>query len=157
MRMGSIGRSVDPNEHVLAPDDRSNANDFAEEMSGNTLEIQADAAIVNGLARHSPDFSSIWLFGKYYEFTPLQAAIVAILWDAWRQGTPGVSQPHLLRKSGAPVTGRLADIFRSSTAWGEAILCSRRNVYRLEVAFRPRSGVSERSDRFGRSRRGAHR
>lgn len=110
----------------------------------NCLRAEAELAIREGKATHSVDFASVWWFGTYYEFTPLQAGVVSVLWAAWENGAPGVGQPHLLRHAGAPPTIRLANIFHTSKAWGEMIVCSRKNVYRLDVpdnSFKQRSVI----------------
>lgn len=56
----------------------------------NCLRAEAELAIREGKATHSVDFASVWWCGTYYEFTPLQAGVVSVLWAAWENGTPGV-------------------------------------------------------------------
>jgi hypothetical protein len=71
-------------------------------------------------ASHSPDFASINWFGKPYGFTPTQRRIVAVLWQAWEQGTPDVSEQTILREAESD-SGGLRMLFRGSPAWDELI------------------------------------
>lgn len=73
-------------------------------------------------ARHSPDFRSVHWFGTEYGFTTTQAAIVQVLWKNWKQGTPDVSDAHLLVEPGVRESSRLVDIFRKSPAWNTMIV-----------------------------------
>lgn len=70
---------------------------------------------------YSPDCRSVRWFGSDYSFTPTQAAIVAELLRAWKQGTPDVGHETLLQKAGAE-TQRLADLFRNHLAWRTMIV-----------------------------------
>lgn len=62
-------------------------------------------------ARHSPDFRSCRWFGLDFDFTPAEAAIVGLLWAAWENGTPWVSQAWLLEQAGCD-SKRIQDVFR---------------------------------------------
>jgi hypothetical protein len=75
-------------------------------------------------ARHSADFRSIHWFGTDYVFTVAQAAVVALLWQEWENGTPVVGHRYLL--DGAKLSNdRLADVFKEKgryhPAWGSLI------------------------------------
>lgn len=83
---------------------------------------------------HSTDFHSVRWYGQRHTFTHEQAAVVKLLWKAWRNGTPDLSQEHLLEQSKSEGR-RLRDIFKQRdemhAAWGTMIVESRRGVYRL--------------------------
>lgn len=82
-------------------------------------------------ARHSLDFCSVVWFGKsYLPFTPTQAAIVRILWDAWLNDTPDVRQDTLLSEANSD-SGRVADVFKDHPAWGAMIQSKHRGTFRL--------------------------
>lgn len=71
--------------------------------------------------KHSPDFRSINWFGERYSFTPTQAAVVKILWQAWSEGVPEVGVAYLLENSGSEAA-RLPDLFRTHPAWKTLIV-----------------------------------
>jgi hypothetical protein len=75
-------------------------------------------------ARHSPDFRSVHWYGTDYTFNEAQAAIVAVLWEAWENGTPDVGHRTLLDKAKVAYD-RLPDVFKvkgeSHPAWGTMI------------------------------------
>lgn len=71
--------------------------------------------------RHSPDFSSVHWHGHDYTFSKGQAAIVVLLWKAWKHGTPEMKHESLLERSGSDCE-RLAPIFQGNPAWGEMIV-----------------------------------
>jgi hypothetical protein len=75
-------------------------------------------------ARHSPDFRSVHWFGTDYAFTAAQAAVVAVLWQAWENGTPDVGHRYLLDTAKLN-NDRLLDVFkekgRNHPAWGSMI------------------------------------
>jgi hypothetical protein len=75
-------------------------------------------------ARHSPDFRSVHWFGTAYDFNEAQAAVVAVLWGAWEQGTPGVGHRTLLAAAKVEYD-RLPDVFKVKgqyhPAWGAMI------------------------------------
>jgi hypothetical protein len=81
-------------------------------------------------ARHSPDFRSVHWFGTDYTFTANQAACVKTLWQAWKNGTPGVGKETLLSDADAR-TERVDHIFRDNPAWKTMICASAKGVYRL--------------------------
>jgi hypothetical protein len=75
-------------------------------------------------ARHSPDFRTVHWFGTSYDFNEAQAAVVAVLWAAWEQGTPGVGHRTLLAAAKVEYD-RLPDVFKVKgqyhPAWGTMI------------------------------------
>lgn len=83
------------------------------------------------VARHSPDFRTVWWYGQKYTFTATQAAVVRILWEAKENDTPDVGQAELLTSVGAE-SPRLVDVFKRSPAWGVVIVPGERaGSYRL--------------------------
>jgi hypothetical protein len=74
-------------------------------------------------ASHSCDFASVNWFGTSYAFTPTQRRIVAVLWTAWEQGTPDVSQKAVLEEAMSDSTN-LRELFRGHAAWKTMIQCS---------------------------------
>ncbi len=81
--------------------------------------------------RHSSDFRSVYWYGTDHNFTPTQAAIVRLLWEAWQAGAPDVSQETLLEQSGSE-SKRLRDVFRGHEAFGTMIAAGEsRGSFRL--------------------------
>jgi hypothetical protein len=85
------------------------------------------------LPRHSPDFRSVNWFGVSYAFTPLQAACVRVLWEAWENGTPEVSGERLLESSDTDRdTKRIDTVFQNHPAWKTVIVSgTTKGSYRL--------------------------
>lgn len=71
-------------------------------------------------ARHSDDFRQVRWFGRDFEFTPAQAAIVDVLWRHWENGTPRVGADPLLHAADM-VSDRVSHLFKGSEAWGTMI------------------------------------
>jgi hypothetical protein len=75
-------------------------------------------------ARHSPDFRSVHWYGTDYTFTEAQAAVVALLWEAWENRTPDVGHRTLLANAKLS-NDRLPDVFKEKgilhRAWGKMI------------------------------------
>jgi hypothetical protein len=84
-------------------------------------------------ARHSPDFSSLSWNGTLYSFTPMQAAIVKILWQAAANDTPGVHAATLLAEVESHMKeSRIGPLFHRNPAWKTLIIRgARRGNYRL--------------------------
>lgn len=81
--------------------------------------------------RHSPDFRSVDWFGTKYEFTGSQAAVVEILWKAWKNGTPSVGDHYILQKISSECK-YLKDLFRRNPAYMNMIRPSKtRGSHRL--------------------------
>lgn len=84
------------------------------------------------VARHSPDFRCVNWFGTNYTFTPLQAAIVKQLWEAWESGVPDVGGATLIENAGDDVeVNRVDQVFRNKPAWGTMIISTSKGTYRL--------------------------
>ncbi len=86
-------------------------------------------------ARHSPDFRSVVWFGDEYSFTGNQAACVKVLWEAWKNGTPDVSDATLLEAAGIE-TKRLDHVFKQGRhpAWGVVIVAgATKGTHRLHA------------------------
>jgi hypothetical protein len=82
-------------------------------------------------AAHSPDFRCINWYGTEYTFTPNQAAIVKILWEAWENGTPDVGQETL--RAQAEVESRIDRLFLGHAAWKNLIVPGKtRGTLRLQ-------------------------
>jgi hypothetical protein len=60
---------------------------------------------------HGPGFRSVHWFGTEHSFTTGQAACVRILWEAWENRTPEVSEQAILEVSGSS-GDRLRDLFK---------------------------------------------
>ena len=94
--------------------------------------------------RHSPDFRCVsWFDGVEFHFSAMQAAVVEILWGAWENRTPVVSQAHLLTEVDSRCN-RLLDLFRrgpGKRAWGTLIIRGpAKGTFRLNVPGGPSSG-----------------
>jgi hypothetical protein len=72
--------------------------------------------------RHSEDFRSVDWNGTQYFFTATQAAVVMALWQAWKNGTPVLSDETLIERAGLADNARLRDSFRDHPAWGTMIV-----------------------------------
>jgi hypothetical protein len=74
--------------------------------------------------RHSKDFRSVHWYGANYDFSEVQAAIIAVLWAACENGTPSVGHRTLLADAKAEYD-RLPDVFKPKgeyhAAWGTMI------------------------------------
>ena len=82
-------------------------------------------------ARHGCDYRSVVWFGTDYTFSSYQAACVAVLWDAWQNGTPEVGDDTVLMKAECE-TKRLRDMFRSHPAWRNMIIVGKsKGTHRL--------------------------
>jgi hypothetical protein len=80
---------------------------------------------------HSADYRSVRWDGARYSFTPTQAIIIHLLWDAMDAGTPSVSQEKLIEEADSNAD-TLRDLFRSSKAWQTLIVSgTSKGTYRL--------------------------
>jgi hypothetical protein len=84
-------------------------------------------------ARHSTDFCSVLWNGVEYAFTPMQAAIVRMLWESLDNGTPDVHASTLLAYADSELQeARLDPLFFRHPAWKAMIIRGRcRGTYRL--------------------------
>ncbi|MBX3442855.1 MAG: hypothetical protein KF774_10645 [Planctomyces sp.] len=82
-------------------------------------------------ASHSPDFRSVNWFGQAHSFTPKQAAIVKVLWDAWENRTPVLGEAYIVET--AEIEGsRVAPIYRQHGAWKTMIVSAGKGMLRLQ-------------------------
>ncbi len=75
------------------------------------------------IANHSPDFRSVNWEGMVFSFTPGQAAVVKVLFNAWQIGAPDVGDSTLLDavdREAPP--DRLDTFFREHPAWDTMIV-----------------------------------
>jgi hypothetical protein len=94
----------------------------SERMAKTRTSAFPPACEVQALARdHSPDFRMVRWDGNVYPFTPAQAAIVGILWQAWERKVPDVGNETLLAEARLD-TKRVKDIFKKHPAWGKMIV-----------------------------------
>ena len=92
-------------------------------------------------ARHSQDFASVLWNGVEYSFSPMQAAIVKMLWKALANDTPDVHASTLLAYAESQMQeNRLDPLFFRHPAWKTLIIRGpRRGTYRLN----PDAGLEE--------------
>ena len=102
--------------------ERLGRNSDSDEAARHRVEDANDTVLSQSPARHSPDFRCVHWFGTKYTFTASQAAIIEIMWNAWEQRTPDISDAHLLERSGLGKGSRLVDIFRNHPAWKRLIV-----------------------------------
>ena len=86
-------------------------------------------------ARCSDDFRSVWWFGTHYSFTTNQSKVVEVLWKAWKNKTPEVSDTTLLDASGGDAK-RIRDVFketgnRTNDGWQTMIQRVRKDTLKL--------------------------
>jgi hypothetical protein len=91
------------------------------EWVARTLGARAAASAEPARTAHSLDYRSVWWFGRSLHFTKTQAAVVALLWQAWEAGTPDVGGETLLEAVGSD-SKRLAEVFKGHPAWGSMIV-----------------------------------
>lgn len=87
-------------------------------MDGDTTDHKKSNA---PLAALSPDGASINWYGQTFTFTPQQRPVLGALWDARKEGLPGLSAEHLLAIADAKKKVRLPDLFKGSPAWNTLI------------------------------------
>jgi hypothetical protein len=105
-------------------------------VAGVRLAIASPVAGCQGIPPVSENYRCVNWYGKLYHFTELQAKVMEVLFAAWKEGVPDVSQTYLLRKVGSD-SSRLHDLFRRSEAWDRIIVAGEASsTYRL--ASRPR-------------------
>ncbi len=84
--------------------------------------------------RHSADYRSVAWDGADHIFTPTQAAVVRLLWEAADNGTPCVGQEKLLEDAGSTAES-LREVFREGgvqhPAWGVMLVPGEKRTYRL--------------------------
>jgi hypothetical protein len=99
--------------------------------SGRELRVAwPDPPPAEGACSHSPDFREVLWYGTTYRFSPVQAAVVQVLWKAWETGTPEVGSGSLLKAAGSE-TGHPRDLFRRHDAWGVMLGPTGTGTFRL--------------------------
>jgi hypothetical protein len=85
-------------------------------------------------ARHSPDFSTVLWNGVEHTFTPTQAAIVQLLWQALAGGVPEIHANTLLAHAESDIKdGHLGPLFFRNPAWKTLVVRGkRRGTYCLD-------------------------
>lgn len=90
-------------------------------------------------ARHSNDFRSVHWFNHEFTFTPNQAKCVNVLWNAWANGTPDVSEAYILETAEVQSV-RLRDVFKQKSglhpAWKTMIQSGLKRGTRRLVALK---------------------
>jgi hypothetical protein len=76
------------------------------------------------------DYQRVSYNGLELHFGPVQAAIVAILHQAFLDDSPWCSGKAILERAGS-VSPRMADVFKSQPHWRKLIISDRRGLYRL--------------------------
>ena len=83
--------------------------------------------------RHSPDYATVTLDGQAYHLSPLRAAAVRVLHEAYLQGVPELHGQYILVAIESNSTG-LSDVFKRSPAWGTLVVSgATRGAYRLNI------------------------
>lgn len=113
----------------------------AEDQGLPALTSQPEALTMQPVV--SEDFCSLTIGEQRYIFSPTQAAVVRILWNAWVARTPAVFGESILEGSGSQ-GARVRDIFKISgkemhPAWGKLIVKDGRNRYFLNFPEKSRS------------------
>lgn len=97
------------------------------------LAIEATSAAISdgslSSARHSADFVSVNWFGTVYVLSTHQAACVRVMWEAWENRTPILSESTIQEAAG--VDSPLRHVFRKHPAWGVLIVSPSKGRYRL--------------------------
>ncbi|HEX5272039.1 MAG TPA: hypothetical protein VFW33_16195 [Gemmataceae bacterium] len=102
--------------------------------------ISAPVAKSPFVARHSADFRSVvWNGIRYGPFTPTQAAVIAILWEAFENDTPDVGSGYVMERAGSDRSDqRVASVFgvtaEGQRFWSEVVTSKARGSYRLRQA-----------------------
>jgi hypothetical protein len=78
------------------------------------------------------DFEEITLGARTYNFGPIQAKVVRILYEAANTESPWRHGKQVLAEAGSSCT-RLADLFKTQPDWRELIQSDRRGKYRLNL------------------------
>lgn len=78
------------------------------------------------------DFEELTLGARTYNFGPIQAKVVSILYHAANTDSPWRHGKQVLAEAGSSCT-RLADLFKTQPEWRELIQSDRRGKYRLNL------------------------
>jgi hypothetical protein len=93
-------------------------------------------------ARHGPDFCTVVWNGVEYVFSPMQAAIVRVLWEALANDTSEVHASTLLAQADSQLKeDRIDPLFFRHPAWKTMIVRGqRRGTCRLD----PHAGLQKK-------------
>lgn len=129
---------------LSARGDEESVREFLLRMRAWCLRVRPDRSEAVGLSAarglgdekriaHSPDFRSVLWYNTEYSFTPQQAEIVRILWEAFECSTPDVDATLLLSTDfTGSAAKRVRDVFRKSPAWKTMIVRGgSKGTYRL--------------------------
>jgi hypothetical protein len=106
------------------------------------LQTRSAMPPADSTATHSDDYTSVDWFGVGYRFTKgQQAESVRVLWEAWQNKTPTLSEKTIGEKIGSSGDNfQLAKVFRKKKkrggyalheAWGKMIVRSAKGTYQL--------------------------
>jgi hypothetical protein len=85
------------------------------------------------ILRVSPDGRSVNLRGEVFTFTPTQARVFEILYDAYKNGTPEISETHIIHILGYE-KGKVKDVFKRHANWQKLIVKGeRKDTFRLNI------------------------
>jgi hypothetical protein len=116
---------------------------FAVNLEALLLELIEPPPDQPGKRSHSPDFRAVSWDGRTYQLTPMQAAVVRMLWEAWGAGAPDVGQRTLLVAADS-CADRLRDVFRHCQAWGTLVVPGgSKGTYRLARADMPADTLAD--------------
>lgn len=106
--------------------DARHAGDADRPAGGGPVDATPEAA-------HGVDFRSVRWCGEVYEFTPMQAGCIKVLWEHWEQGTPAVGEQTILEAADSS-SERLRDVFDKGNhpAWDRMIVKARGGLFRLQ-------------------------
>lgn len=94
---------------------------------------------------HSADFASVRWDGQTFVFTPLQAAVVAVLWRAWEAGTPSLRAESIGAKAGSAADRfRLDLLFRRHSALGTLIVRAGKGLWAIGDVPATAGGVRQK-------------
>jgi len=86
---------------------------------------------------HSPDYASVTWKGNQYTFSPLQAAAIKYLHEAYQNGTPDCNQASLLVEIGSnsnQVWHVFKDKKQGQKAWNDGLIIStRKGIFRINL------------------------
>jgi hypothetical protein len=116
---------------TMTPKNRTGKNEETSPVAvSGTIKSDQDLSPVA-----SDDYRSVNWYGKEFEFTPVQAAVVKILWVAWKSGRPLVSGETITANYGGDGE-RVRDVFKFKgkkmhPAWGSMIQKRQKNAFSL--------------------------
>ena len=81
----------------------------------------------------SKDCRSLEYKGKQFLVPAMQAAVIRLLLEAHKNGSPGLSGSYILEEIGATDRSKLKDIFRDSPLWQTLVASNRKGIYELSI------------------------